>query len=67
MADLGTLADQGTPLASDLGQSAAALGREFQELTPFATAARTALINLGAARTAVPGAAGRDASRSPSS
>jgi ABC-type transporter Mla subunit MlaD len=48
MADLGTLADQGTPLASDLGQSAAALGREFQELTPFASAARTALINLGA-------------------
>jgi len=48
MADLGTLADQGTPLASDLGQSAAALGREFQELTPFASAARTALIDLGA-------------------
>ena len=48
MADLGTLADQGTPLASDLGQSAAALGREFQQLTPFAAAARTALINLGA-------------------
>jgi ABC-type transporter Mla subunit MlaD len=49
MADLGTLADQGTPLASDLGQSASALGREFQELTPFASTARTALINLGAA------------------
>jgi hypothetical protein len=49
MADLGTLADQGTPLASDLGQSAAALGREFQELTPFAATARTALIDLGAA------------------
>jgi len=48
MADLGTLADQGTPLARDLGQSAAALGREFQELTPFASVARTALINLGA-------------------
>ena len=48
MADLGTLSDQGTPLASDLGQSAAALGREFKELTPFAGAARTALINLGA-------------------
>jgi len=47
MADLGTLADQGTPLASDLGQSAAALGREFRELTPFANVARTALINLG--------------------
>jgi ABC-type transporter Mla subunit MlaD len=49
MADLGALADQGTPLASDLGQSAAALGREFQVLTPFATAARTSLINLGSA------------------
>ena len=49
MADLGTLSDQGTPLASDLGQSAAALGREFKALTPFATTARTALINLGAA------------------
>ena len=47
MADLGTLADQGTPLASSLGQSAAALGREFQQLTPFANAARTSLINLG--------------------
>ena len=49
MVDLGTLADQGTPLATDLGNSAAALGREFQELTPFASTARTALINLGAA------------------
>jgi len=49
MADLGTLSDQGTPLASDLGQSAAALGREFKALTPFASTARTALINLGAA------------------
>jgi phospholipid/cholesterol/gamma-HCH transport system substrate-binding protein len=47
MADLGTLADQGTPLASSLGQSAAALGREFQQLTPFANVARTSLINLG--------------------
>jgi ABC-type transporter Mla subunit MlaD len=49
MADLGTLADQGTPLASDLRTSASALGREFTELTPFATAARTSLIHLGAA------------------
>jgi phospholipid/cholesterol/gamma-HCH transport system substrate-binding protein len=48
MADLGTLADQGTPLASELGSSASALGREFTELTPFAKAARTSLINLGA-------------------
>jgi hypothetical protein len=32
-----------------LGQSASALGRQFANLTPFANAARTALINLGAA------------------
>lgn len=49
MADLGTLADQGTPLASELRTSASALGREFTELTPFATAARTSLTQLGAA------------------
>jgi hypothetical protein len=49
MADLGALADQGTPLASDLRTSASALGREFTELTPFANAARTSLIRLGAA------------------
>jgi ABC-type transporter Mla subunit MlaD len=49
MADLGTLADQGTPLASDLKTSASALGREFTELTPFANAARTSLTQLGAA------------------
>lgn len=49
MADLGTLADQGTPLMTSLGQSAAALGQQFANLTPFATQARIALINLGAA------------------
>jgi len=49
MADLGSLADQGTPLASELKTSASALGREFTELTPFATAARTSLTQLGAA------------------
>ncbi len=48
MADLGTLADQGAPLAGDLASSATALGRQFTELTPFAKAARTSLINLGA-------------------
>ncbi|MGI8713586.1 MAG: MlaD family protein [Solirubrobacteraceae bacterium] len=48
MADLGTLADQGTPVMTELGQSAAAVGRQFANLTPFASAARTALINLGA-------------------
>jgi ABC-type transporter Mla subunit MlaD len=47
MADLGTLADQGTPVMTELGQSAAAVGRQFANLTPFAGAARTALINLG--------------------
>jgi len=49
LADLGTLADQGTPLMTSLGQSAGALGRQFANLTPFAAAARTSLINLGAA------------------
>jgi ABC-type transporter Mla subunit MlaD len=49
MADLGTLADQGTPVMTELGQSASALGRQFANLTPFASAARTALINLGRA------------------
>jgi ABC-type transporter Mla subunit MlaD len=49
MVDLGTLADQGTPVASELNASASALGREFTELTPFAKAARTSLIALGGA------------------
>jgi ABC-type transporter Mla subunit MlaD len=48
MADLGALADQGTPLLNELGQSASALGRQYANLTPFAAKARTALINLGA-------------------
>jgi ABC-type transporter Mla subunit MlaD len=47
MVDLGTLADQGTPVASELNASASGLGREFTELTPFAKAARTSLIALG--------------------
>jgi hypothetical protein len=47
MADLGALADQGTPLMNSLGQSASAVGQQFANLTPFARAARTALINLG--------------------
>ncbi len=47
MVDLGTLADQGTPLAGELNASASALGREFKELTPFAKAARTSLVALG--------------------
>jgi phospholipid/cholesterol/gamma-HCH transport system substrate-binding protein len=49
MVDLGSLADQGTPLAGELNTSASALGREFTELTPFAKAARTSLIALGSA------------------
>ncbi|MGH2877542.1 MAG: hypothetical protein ACRDLV_14925, partial [Solirubrobacteraceae bacterium] len=49
MADLGSLASQGTPLMTDLGASAAALGRQFANLTPFAAAARTSLIDLGQA------------------
>jgi virulence factor Mce-like protein len=48
LVDLGKLADQGTPLMAELGQSASALGRQFQNLTPFAKAARPALIALGA-------------------
>ena len=34
MADLGTLADQGTPVMTELGQSADAVGRQFANLTP---------------------------------
>jgi ABC-type transporter Mla subunit MlaD len=48
MADLGALADQGTPLLGELGQSASALGRQYANLAPFAAKARTALIDLGA-------------------
>jgi virulence factor Mce-like protein len=47
MADLGTLADQGTPVMTELGQSASAVGRQFANLTPFAASARTALLALG--------------------
>jgi phospholipid/cholesterol/gamma-HCH transport system substrate-binding protein len=49
MADLGALADQGTPLMNELGRSASALGTEYANLTPFAATARTSLIDLGAA------------------
>jgi ABC-type transporter Mla subunit MlaD len=47
MADLGQLADQGTPLMSSLSASAQGLNEEFTNLTPFASAARSALIELG--------------------
>jgi len=49
MVDLGALSDQGTPLMTELGQSAEGLNQEFTNLTPFAKVARPALINLGAA------------------
>ncbi|MGP0048302.1 MAG: MlaD family protein [Solirubrobacteraceae bacterium] len=49
LADLGSLAEQGTPLMGELGQSASALGRQFANLTPFAAKARTALVELGTA------------------
>jgi ABC-type transporter Mla subunit MlaD len=49
MVDLGVLADQGTPLLTQLGQGASALGQQFKNLIPFASAARASLINLGAA------------------
>jgi ABC-type transporter Mla subunit MlaD len=47
VADLGQLADQGTPLMASLAQSAGAVSRQFQNLAPFARAARPALIDLG--------------------
>jgi ABC-type transporter Mla subunit MlaD len=47
VADLGKLADQGTPLMASLAQSAAAVSRQFENLAPFAKAARPALIELG--------------------
>lgn len=49
MADLGRLADQGTPLMNSLSAGAAGLNHEFTSLAPFANAARSALIRLGAA------------------
>jgi ABC-type transporter Mla subunit MlaD len=47
MADLGRLADQGTPALREAGSSAAALDTEFRALVPFATRAKTAITNLG--------------------
>jgi ABC-type transporter Mla subunit MlaD len=51
MVDLGTLADQGTPLLSDLHSSATGLRAAFANLTPFANAARPAVVKLGSAAT----------------
>jgi phospholipid/cholesterol/gamma-HCH transport system substrate-binding protein len=47
MADLGALADQGTPLFNKLAQAGPAVARQFENLAPFARAARTSLIALG--------------------
>ncbi len=47
MVQLQGLATQGTPLMASLAQSASAIDRQFQNLTPFAQAARPALISLG--------------------
>jgi ABC-type transporter Mla subunit MlaD len=47
VADLGQLADQGTPLMQSLAKSASAVSRQFENLAPFARAARPALIDLG--------------------
>ena len=47
MADLGSLADQGTPVMASLDQSASSLARQYENLTPFARAARSSLIALG--------------------
>ena len=48
MADLGALADQGTPLLASLSQAAPALAAQYTNLAPFARQARTALVDLGA-------------------
>lgn len=47
MVDLGNFADQGTGLMGDLSKAASGLNKEFTNLAPFATAARTSLIALG--------------------
>ncbi|MDE3132690.1 MAG: MCE family protein [Acidobacteriota bacterium] len=47
MADLGQLADQGTPVVKDAGSSAAALDAEFKTLVPFAARAKAAIAKLG--------------------
>lgn len=49
MADLGTFADQGTPLFNSLIQASSGINSQYQQLAPFARATRTSLINLGRA------------------
>lgn len=47
MTDLGSLADQGTPLFTTLSQAAPGINSQYRYLPAFAQATRTALINLG--------------------
>ena len=46
MVDLGTLADQGTPLFNSLAQSGPSVAQQYENLVPFAAQARTSLIAL---------------------
>jgi hypothetical protein len=46
-ADLGTLADQATPVFNTLNQAAPSINSQWQQLAPFAQATRTSLIALG--------------------
>jgi ABC-type transporter Mla subunit MlaD len=52
MADLGSLADQGTPLQASVAQAAPSLAAQYTNLAPFARVARTSLIDLGASAAA---------------
>jgi hypothetical protein len=52
MVDLGTLADQGTPLFNSLAQSGPDVARQYENLIPFAAEARKSLIALGASSAA---------------
>ena len=59
IADLGKLADQGTPLMASLAQSASALGRQFQNLAPFAAGGAAGADRARRIRRRVPAGAGR--------
>src|SRR5205085_4269005 len=52
LTDLGSLAEQGTPVMTSLKEAAPALARQYTNLAPFAGAARSALIQLGASAAA---------------
>src|SRR5579884_3375281 len=47
MADLGSLANQGTPLFTSLNQAAPSINSQWEKLAPFARATRNSLIALG--------------------